>query len=331
MPFNVRKREERRSYYLNRIGTAQNLANQYYNVNRNTVITQTKLRNRTLSRINPSKVKIDSRQYVSDHRSRYPQLATASTRKAVSKHRDLNPLQATASTRKAVSKHRILRAIQATASTRRAVKKYRNSNPEKATASTKRSVEKYRVSNPELNRIRNRLAVSRNYKKNTQLSRALSRTSTARSYVKQLLRCRKKSSKTSKASYKRRAKAFNQRRKQKYQLAEPTQQVMHSVTTRLQDVFVQSEELTDCILEGLRKIPNWNSSPNNVALEHAACKLAASHLVRISLDARRKAVAGLLGVKRDVVDGIQRESRLLRHAKGICLFCLCPWQTRLKR
>ncbi len=77
---------------------------------------------------------------------------------------------------------------------------------------------------------------------------------------------------------------------------------MHSLTTRLQDVFVQSEELTDCILEGLRKIPNWNSSPNNVALEHAACKLAASHLVRISLDTRRKAVADLLGVKRDVMD-----------------------------
>ncbi len=64
MPFNVRKREERRAYYLNRIDTDQNLANQYYHVNRKTVITQTKLRNRTLSRINPSKVKIQDSMYL---------------------------------------------------------------------------------------------------------------------------------------------------------------------------------------------------------------------------------------------------------------------------
>ena len=38
--YNVRKREERRYYYLNRIDTAQNLANQYYHVNRKTVITK---------------------------------------------------------------------------------------------------------------------------------------------------------------------------------------------------------------------------------------------------------------------------------------------------
>ncbi len=57
-------------------------------------------------RKNSSKVKVDSRQRVSDHRSQYPQHATDYTRKAVSKHRDLNPLQTKASTKKAVSKHR---------------------------------------------------------------------------------------------------------------------------------------------------------------------------------------------------------------------------------
>ena len=80
---------------------------------------------------------------------------------------------------------------------------------------------------------------------------------------------------------------------------------MHSLTTRLQDTFVKSKVLTNnyyCNLESLRSIPNWNASQNNKARKHAACKLAASHLVRISLNARRKAVAGLLGVKRDVMD-----------------------------
>ncbi len=38
------------------------------------------------------------------------------------------------------------------------------------------------------------------------------------------------------------------------------------------------------------------------AHKHTACKLAASHLVRISLDERRKAVAHLLAVKIDVMD-----------------------------
>ncbi len=83
MPFNVRKREERRSYYLNRIDTARTLVNQYYNA---TVLTQKLVRNRTRQSVNPLKFKVGSRQRVSDHRSRYPQLATASTRKAVSKH-----------------------------------------------------------------------------------------------------------------------------------------------------------------------------------------------------------------------------------------------------
>ena len=218
------------------------------------------------------------------------------------KYRNLNTKKATASTRKAVSKHRDLNPLQATASSQKAMKKYRNLNKKKAKSSTKKAVEKYRVSNPETNRIRNRVAVSRHYLKNTLRSRALSRTSTARSYMNQLRRYRKKSLLTSKASHKRRAKAFNRRRKLKHQLAEPTQQVMHSLTTSLQDTFVKSKVLTNCILESLKSIPNWNASQNNKARKHAACKLAASHLVRISLNARRKAVAGLLGVKRDVMD-----------------------------
>ncbi len=299
MPFKSSKlinRKKRKTRYQNLSDTQKSSGTDYYKSHRDIVIKKA-LHYRSQ---NVEKATASTRRAVSKHRGLHPEKAKASTRSATVKWRNSDPDKATASTKSAVSKYRNSKPDKATASTRRAVSKYRNSKPDKA--STRRAVSKYRYLNPEKSALQTRQSVSTHYRKNTQRSRALSRTSTARSYMKQLFVLRKKSSQTSRVSYKRRAKAFNARRKQKYPLAEPNDQVMHSLRTSLEDVFTKSKVLTKCILEGLAKIPNWKDGKNKAAQKFTACKLAASHLVRLSLADRRKAVACLLGVKRDVMD-----------------------------
>ena len=132
---------------------------------------------------------------------------------------------------------------------------------------------KYRSLNPEKSALQTRQSISTHYRKNRK-------SSLTDLYCAEVV-LRKKSSQTSRTSYKRRAKAFNARRKQKYPLAEPNDQVMHSLRTSLQDVFTKSKVLTKCILEGLAKIPNWKDGKNKAAQKFTACKLAAS--VRLSL------------------------------------------------
>ena len=76
---------------------------------------------------------------------------------------------------------------------------------------------------------------------------------------------------------------------------------MTSLLKEFQDTFYGDKEVVSKIIKGLEKLSHLKFK-KSVNTTYATCKLAASHLIRLVLQIRKKAVGTLLGTKREVSD-----------------------------
>ena len=157
-------------------------------------------------------------------------------------------------------------------------------------AKTREAVRK-RVSREAINK-----RVKQSYHRNLSQTRAISRTSTARQYMKDLLENRTKSRYTSSLAHRRKAEAIRRGKRDRYSLAEPEKVEVTCLIEHFQDTFSADQKITSKLMKALKRAQIDIQPKCKPSTKYAACKLASSHLVRIALQIRRKAVGSLLGI-----------------------------------
>ena len=249
----------------------------------------------------PVKARAATRQSVTKYRQREPVKARAATRRSVTKYRQREPVKARAATRHSVSMHRQREPVKARAATRRSVAKYREREPEKSKDATRHSVFEYYHKHPEISRaaVKHRVLMYR--QRHPEKNKADNRYWAANYYRRHLENCRRKSRKSSKLSYRKKTTTISRQRRDKYHLAEPRQQKITCLIKSFEDIFFGTKKVRSQIVKGSDSLPNCKPK-KGPATSYAFCKLAASHLVRLSLVERKKAVTTLLKVKKCMIE-----------------------------
>ena len=281
MPFKATKREKNKLYYAQNVDPIKESAKKRYVSNKEYYIQKSlKHRHHAMS-INAPRVKEAMSKGSSNFRNRNPD----QSRQTTSKARARNPSKARADSQRTMAKFRARNLQMARSNSRQTMAESRQRNK---------------------NIFKNRYWVAKSYKKNLAKSRAVSCASTAKEYLKNLYDSRKRSRLKSSRSYQKRAKDVLKRRTDTYNLAEPKNQKVTSLLKEFQDTFHGKKDVVSKIKEGLEKLSHLELK-KSVNASYAACKLAASHLIRLVLQIRRKAVRTLLGIKREV-SGLQLDS-----------------------
>ena len=117
--------------------------------------------------------------------------------------------------------------------------------------------------------------------------------------MKNLKSSRRKSRYSSKMFYRKQAPTISRQRKDRYCLAEPKQQKITCLLKTFQDVFYNKKKIRSQLMKSLDCLPNYKVKKGQ-ATSYALCKLAASHLVRLSLLERKRAANALLQKKKAI-------------------------------
>ena len=113
--------------------------------------------------------------------------------------------------------------------------------------------------------------------------------------MKDLDNSRTKTRHTSKMYYRKRSSLVRTQRRARYTLAEPR----GDITVTLEVHFQREDpDILDAIISGFEKEHKVTNQVRTSAYENAVCNKAASHVVRTSLQARRRAVYTILDTKK---------------------------------
>ena len=247
----------------------------------------------------PDTSRASNRKHVYDHYHKEPEHSRASTRARVMKKYYKEPEMSRASTRTRVKKHYKNFPEESKASARQRQSKQYHRKIQKSRASARERVLQYRKRNPIKSRVDSRVWVAKYYRKNLQKSRVLCRASSVRQYMKDIKSSRRKSKFSSTVFYRKRVSLITRQRRERYCLAEPRQQKVTCLLKSFQDIFYSAKKIRSQIMKSLESLPN-SSNKKGQATNYALCKLAASHLVRLSLLERKTAVTSLLRTKKAV-------------------------------
>ena len=318
MPFSVLKRQKNKVYYSQHREKIKSASKSYYNENKEKIIEKSKsqkietaltnpvkyrsaavLRKAKQYYKDPEKSRSDVKQRVLEYRQQNPEQTSINTRISVADYRQRDPERARAATRKGVSRYRQREPEKALTSTRGSVYKYYYKDREKSRSSTKQRVLLYRKKNPGKCIVNNRYWVAKCYVKCLQRNRSLSRVSTAKHYNKDIESSRRKSKYASRIFYRKNAPIISRQKRDSYFLAEPRQQKITCLLKVFQDIFYSNKKVRSQIMKSLDGLPMYKVKKGQ-ATNYALCKLAASHLVRLSLLERKRAVNTFLQVKRGI-------------------------------
>ena len=117
--------------------------------------------------------------------------------------------------------------------------------------------------------------------------------------MKNLKSSRRKSRYSSRMFYRKQAPAISRQRKDRYCLAEPKQLKITCLLRTFQDVFYNKKKIRSQLMKSLDCLPNYKVKKGQ-ATSYALCKLAASHLVRLSLLEQKRAANALLQKKKAI-------------------------------
>ena len=266
----------------------------------------------------PEKARAATRFSVSQHRKRDPQKARDATRLSVLEHYRKNQEKSRTATRLRVSKHRERDPVKARAATRINVSEHRKREPERAKVVSRLSVSAYRKRETEKSKIANRHDAYRHYHRNLEKSRSATRHKVmtyrqkysdkcrndnrhwvTTSYKKCLQKSRRKSRYSSKIFYRKKALTITKQRRDRYCLAEPRQQKVTCLLKSFQEIFYSKKKIRSQIMKGLEYLPSIKAK-SGLATNYGLCKLAASHLVRLSLLERKRAANAPLQKKKAI-------------------------------
>ena len=313
-----------------------------YELNREKVIENSLTQQTAAALVNPDKAKVDVRQRVIEYRQRNPdkfrastslsvaeyrkkepEKARAATRLSVSEHYRRDPEKARAATRLSVSEHRRRDPERARAATRLGVSEHRRRDPEKARAATKLRVSEHRRRETEKSKAANRHDAYRHYHRNLEKSRSATRHKVmtyrqkypdeyragnrywaAKSYNKCLQKSRRKSRYSSRIVYRKKASIISRQHRDRYCLAEPRQQKITCLLKSFQDAFYSKKKIRSQIMKSLEYLPSIKAK-KGLATNYALCKLAASHLVRLTLLESKRAANALLCIKKKAINKLE--------------------------
>ena len=217
---------------------------------------------------------------IAKYRKKEPEKARAATRLSVSEHRRREPERARAATRLSVSEHRKRETEKSKVANRHDAYRHYHRNLEKSRSATRHKVMTYRQKYPDKYRAGNRYWVAKNYNKCLQKSRRKSRYS-------------------SRIVYRKKASIVSRQKRDRYCLAEPRQQKITCLLKSFQDAFYSKKEIKSQIMKSLEHLPSTKAK-KGLATNYALCKLAASHLVRLTLLERKRAANALLCIKKAI-------------------------------
>ena len=110
---------------------------------------------------------------------------------------------------------------------------------------------------------------------------------------------RRKSRYSSRIFYRKKAPTISRQKRDRYFLAELRQQKVTCLLKSFQEIFYNKKKIRSQITKSLAYLPNYKAK-SGLATNYALCKLAASHLVRLTLLERKQAVNALLQVKKSI-------------------------------
>ena len=99
-----------------------------------------------------------------------------------------------------------------------------------------------------------------------------------------------------------RAQAIREGKRDRYSLAEPKALEVMCLLKHFENTFQADKKVISKLIKALRIIQTDLQPKCRQSTKYAVCKLASSHLVRLALQIRRKAVGTLLGIKKNIME-----------------------------
>ena len=121
----------------------------------------------------------------------------------------------------------------------------------------------------------------------------------AKSYNKCLQKSPRKSRYSSRIVYSKKALIISRQHRDRYCLAEPRQLKITCLLKSFQDAFYSKKEIRSQIMKSLEHLPSTKAK-KGLATNYALCKLAASHLVRLTLLECKQTANTLLCIKKAI-------------------------------